>query len=189
MNCKRSPPGALTPCTAPIRLSFNHPPTLRRDQCNRAQSLIARDRELRTRALQREWLGLKPRRAARANRLCWEAFGYLGWTRGLGRITLIRMEPSSQVLLEAAFPVLRKQWSRFQVRRAWLFGSRATKGMTTGSDWDFLVEFSQPPDFDAFMGLKAGLEENLKGRVDILSRSACTPRFLNAIEADLIDVT
>ena len=128
-------------------------------------------------------------RAARANRRCREALRYLGWTGGLGRITLIRMDSSSQMSLEAAFPVLRKHWSRFQVRRAWLFGSRATESPTTGSDWDFLVEFSQPPDFDAFMGLKSGLEESLKGRVDILSRSACTPRFLNAIEADLIDVT
>ena len=40
-----------------------------------------------------------------------------------------------------------------------------------------------------FMGLKAGLEESLNSRVDLLSRSACRPRFLKAIENDLIDVT
>ena len=86
-------------------------------------------------------------------------------------------------------PVLRKEWSRFHVRRAWLFGSRATEGATGTSDWDFLVEFRQPPGFDAFMGLRSALEDALSGRVDILSRSACTPRFLSAIEAELIDVT
>ena len=91
--------------------------------------------------------------------------------------------------LEQAFPVLRKQWSRFRVTRAWLFGSRAINPGATESDWDFLVEFSQPPDFDTFMGLKSHLEERLDGLVDVLSRAACTPRFLKAIEADLIDVT
>jgi predicted nucleotidyltransferase len=39
------------------------------------------------------------------------------------------------------------------------------------------------------MGLKSQLEQGLKARVDLLSRSACTPRFLKAIESDLIDVT
>jgi predicted nucleotidyltransferase len=91
--------------------------------------------------------------------------------------------------LETVFPVLRKQWSRFQVKRAWLFGSRAAGEEANTGDWDFLVEFSQPPSFDAFMGLKSGLEEGLNGRVDLLSRAACQPRFLKAIEDDLIDVT
>ena len=96
---------------------------------------------------------------------------------------------SSRPPLEAIFPVLRKLWSRFQVRRAWLFGSRVAGAGTATSDWDFLVEFSQPPSFDVFMGLKSGLEEGLNGPVDLLSRSACHPRFLKAIEDDLIDVT
>jgi predicted nucleotidyltransferase len=95
----------------------------------------------------------------------------------------------SQSSLATAIPILRKQWSRFPVKRAWLFGSRsATRGPTT-SDWDFLVEFSHSPSFDEFMGLKTGLEEGLHARVDLLSRSACRPRFLKAIENDLIDVT
>ncbi len=66
--------------------------------------------------------------------------------------------------------------------------SRRWAGQAT-SDWDFLVQFSQPPSFDAFMGLKSALEEGLNARVDLLSRSACRPRFLKAIEDDLIDVT
>ena len=91
--------------------------------------------------------------------------------------------------MEKILPVLRKQWSHFQVKRAWLFGSRAVDQERVASDWDFLVEFSQPPSFDEFMGLKAGLEKGLNGRVDLLSRSACRPRFLEAIEDHLIDVT
>lgn len=84
---------------------------------------------------------------------------------------------------------LRQEWSRFQVMRAWLFGSRVAKRGTIASDWDFLVEFAEPPGFDGFMGLKSALEHRLNGRVDLLSRSACTPRWFDAIEADLIDVT
>jgi predicted nucleotidyltransferase len=98
------------------------------------------------------------------------------------------MNPSHPAL-ETAFPILRKQWSRFQVKQAWLFGSRAAGQGQATSDWDFLVQFSQPPSFDAFMGLKSALEEGLNARVDLLSRSACRPRFLKAIEDDLIDVT
>lgn len=84
---------------------------------------------------------------------------------------------------------VREDWIRFRVTRAWLFGSRATKQTSEASDWDFLVEFAQPPTFDAFMGLKASLEERLEGKVDLLSRSACKQRFVRAIEAELIDVT
>ena len=84
--------------------------------------------------------------------------------------------------------MLRKEWSRFRVKRAWLFGSRALGSTDTTSDWDFLVEFSEPPGFDAFMGLKSGLEKRLNAQVDLLSRTACPSRFLELIESDLVDV-
>ena len=81
------------------------------------------------------------------------------------------------------------EWRRFGVSRAWLFGSRAKKVNEVDSGWDFLVQFAHAPTFDTFMALKATLEKRLNGSVDILSRSACSPRLLNAIEKDLIDVT
>ena len=99
------------------------------------------------------------------------------------------MNSSVKSTISQIAPRLRQQWSRFQVSRAWLFGSRAGGESGASTDWDFLVEFSEPPSFDMFMGLKAGLEESLNSRVDLLSRSACRPRFLKAIENDLIDVT
>lgn len=99
------------------------------------------------------------------------------------------MDSATQASVATVFPGLRKEWARFHVKRAWLFGSRAADGGATASDWDFLVEFSRPPNFDVFMGLKSSLEQTLKGPVDLLSRSACTPRFLKTIENDLIDVT
>lgn len=99
------------------------------------------------------------------------------------------MDIRAQKLVGEFAPVLKNQWSRFQVKRAWLFGSRAAQQSTGRSDWDFLVEFHQPPSFDNFMGLKLSLEKELYGHVDLLSRTACSPRFLGAIEHDLIDVT
>jgi len=57
------------------------------------------------------------------------------------------------------------------------------------SDWDFLVEFSRPPGFDDFLELRERFQSRLQGKVDSLSRSACKPRFLQAIANQLIDVT
>lgn len=80
-------------------------------------------------------------------------------------------------------PPLDSIFHRHGVAQWWLFGSRASDSPSPGSDWDFLVEFKQPPSFDQFMDLKLQLEEKLGASVDILSRSACTPRFLKAIGA------
>lgn len=90
--------------------------------------------------------------------------------------------------LETAIQMIESEWARPQVKHAWLFGSRATQSARGESDWDFLVEFSHPPTFDTFMGLKGRLEARLKGRADLLSRAACTARFLKAIEGDLVNV-
>jgi predicted nucleotidyltransferase len=99
------------------------------------------------------------------------------------------MSNDSQKALREIAPVLRQLWDRFHVKRAWLFGSRAAKQSRAQSDWDFLVEFDEPPGFDQFMGLRAGLETQLHGHIDLLSRTACLPRFFSAIEDHLIDVT
>jgi predicted nucleotidyltransferase len=74
---------------------------------------------------------------------------------------------------------------RHGVRQAWVFGSRARADAHPGSDWDLLVEFSPPPDFNRFMGLKLFLEDRLGAKVDLLSLTACKPRFLEAIRPEL----
>jgi hypothetical protein len=84
---------------------------------------------------------------------------------------------------------LAPEFQRHGVVRSWVFGSRATGRNTAGSDWDVLVEFEHAPSFDQFMGLRCCLEDALGGSVDLLSRSACKPRFLNAIEPELVNVT
>lgn len=88
-----------------------------------------------------------------------------------------------------SLPSLSKEWRRYGVVRAWLFGSRSRGKVHQKSDWDFLVEFARPANFDTFMGLKLTLEDKLGGSVDLLSRTACKPKFLAAIRNDLIDVT
>jgi hypothetical protein len=70
-----------------------------------------------------------------------------------------------------------------------LFGSRSRGDNSAPSDWDFLVSFAEPATFDSFMGLKMRLEDHLGAPVDLVSRSACKPRFLEAIREELIDVT
>lgn len=80
---------------------------------------------------------------------------------------------------------LAEEMRRHGVRQAWVFGSRARGESEPGSDWDLLVEFASTPDFNRFMGLKLLLEDRLGTRVDLLSLSACQPRFLEAIRPEL----
>lgn len=80
---------------------------------------------------------------------------------------------------------LKGEFPRFGVSHVWLFGSRSRGDEHSASDWDVLVEFAGQPSFDTFMGFKCFLEDHLGGRVDLLSRNACSPRFLAAIQNDL----
>ena len=93
--------------------------------------------------------------------------------------------------VEAAVETLRTFAPEFKlhgVAHVWLFGSRARGETSVRSDWDILVEFAIPPGFENFMNLKLRLEEKLGARVDLLSRAACQPRFLHAIQGELKDV-
>ena len=76
------------------------------------------------------------------------------------------------------------------IARLWVFGSRATGQEGPASDWDILVEFApaQPPTFDRFMGIKNYLESALNASVDLLSRTACKPRFFEAIQDELVEI-
>ena len=86
---------------------------------------------------------------------------------------------------------LRDFWPAIQkhgVTSMWIFGSHARGDSHPGSDLDLLVDFASPPGFDNFMGLKIDLENRLGTKVDLLSRSACRPRFLKAIQPELLHV-
>lgn len=73
---------------------------------------------------------------------------------------------------------------RFGVRRLAVFGSAVTGDFRAeASDVDFLVEFDPPPGqsrFDAFFGLKEGLEELLGVPVDLVDPSALLNPFFAA---------
>lgn len=82
-------------------------------------------------------------------------------------------------ILEEQAPAIR----RFGVRTLGLFGSHARGTAEAHSDLDFVVEF-ETKSFDAYMDLKAFLE-NLFGRpVDLVIREAIKPRLRDRILSD-----
>ena len=68
----------------------------------------------------------------------------------------------------------------YGVRRLGLFGSAAHGAAREQSDLDFVVEFERR-SFDAYMDLKAYLEELLGCRVDLVVAEAIKPRLRDRI--------
>ena len=69
---------------------------------------------------------------------------------------------------------------RFGVRSLGLFGSVARAENTSASDLDMLVEFDHK-SFDAYMDLKAYLENLFKCPVDLVLANALKPRLREPI--------
>ena len=88
--------------------------------------------------------------------------------------------------IETRLREIRPELNRFNVKEVWLFGSAVTS--ENARDVDILVEFRKPPGLLEFMGLKEYLEHELGRPVDVLSRNACSPRFLKRIEPNLVNV-
>jgi predicted nucleotidyltransferase len=65
-----------------------------------------------------------------------------------------------------------------------LFGSAARNEATEASDLDFLVEFQQK-SFDAYMDLKALLEDIFGRRLDLVLPETLKPRFRDRITEEL----
>ena len=65
---------------------------------------------------------------------------------------------------------------RFGVRRLGVFGSAARGTAGPESDLDFLVEFEQK-SFDAYMELKAYLEDLFGSRIDLVLADSIKPRL------------
>lgn len=75
---------------------------------------------------------------------------------------------------------------KFDVRQLDLFGSAVGNSFNVvTSDVDFLVEFNRPPGFDyfnAYFGLKEGLEDVLGRKVDlVVSAGIRNPYFKEAV--------
>lgn len=76
---------------------------------------------------------------------------------------------------------------RLGVQRLGLFGSSARGEAVAGSDLDFVVEFEKK-SFDAYMDLKAYLEELFGRKVDLVIMDAIKPRLRSHILAGTVDV-
>jgi hypothetical protein len=74
---------------------------------------------------------------------------------------------------------------RFGVRSLGLFGSVARGEDNAGSDLDFLVEFDSA-SFDAYMDLKAYLEDLFACPVDLVLAGALKPRLREPILSETI---
>ncbi len=73
----------------------------------------------------------------------------------------------------------------FGVLRLGLFGSFATDEARADSDLDFVVEFERK-SFDAYMDLKAYLEDLFGRRVDLVIAEAVKPRLRQAVVEEAI---
>lgn len=73
------------------------------------------------------------------------------------------------------------------VRRLDVFGSAASGQATSGSDYDFLVEFEALPSggyADAYFGLMEGLQALLRAPVDlVVERAIRNPYFRKSVQA------
>lgn len=77
---------------------------------------------------------------------------------------------------------------RFGTSRMALFGSAARDELGPDSDIDILVEFDQPPTFDAYFGAKDYLEATLGRPVDLVTAGGLKPRARQQVERDLVHV-
>lgn len=88
------------------------------------------------------------------------------------------MLSTSEILrtLEENAPAIR----RHGVRSLGLFGSSARGTATAQSDLDFVVDF-ETKSFDAYMNLKAFLEDLFHCRVDLVLKDVIKPRLRERI--------
>jgi predicted nucleotidyltransferase len=90
---------------------------------------------------------------------------------------------TSEILrtLEQNAPAIR----RHGARSLGLFGSRARGTAAEESDLDFVVEFDTK-SFDAYMNLKAFLEQLLGGRVDLVLKDTIKPQLRERILSEAL---
>ena len=77
---------------------------------------------------------------------------------------------------------------RFSVGEIGLFGSVVRDDDTERSDIDILVEFEKPIGFFQFMELEEFLEEQLGGKVDLVSKKALKPYIGRHIIEEVVTI-
>lgn len=74
------------------------------------------------------------------------------------------------------------------VRRAALFGSRASGNYRLGSDIDIMLEFEPDARITVFdyVGIKDYVAELFEGPVDVIDKAGLKPGFAAKVEADAV---
>lgn len=78
-------------------------------------------------------------------------------------------------------------FDRYGIETLALFGSYGRNEQKDDSDLDILVEFNKPIGIE-FIDLAEELESMLELKVDLVSKNGINPKYLKAIEAELIYV-
>jgi predicted nucleotidyltransferase len=78
--------------------------------------------------------------------------------------------------------------TRYGISELALFGSVARDEAREDSDVDIMVSFSETPTFTSFMELKDDLEQRLKARVDLVTRTGLKPRIRPQVEREALRV-
>jgi predicted nucleotidyltransferase len=77
---------------------------------------------------------------------------------------------------------IKKLFKKYGVQKAYLFGSAAGKGLSTNSDIDFLIDFSDKADFEGYsnnyFGLLYALQDLLKKDVDLVAEETLSNPYL-----------
>lgn len=87
-------------------------------------------------------------------------------------------------LLPRILPILRQN----NVISASIFGSFARGEANEASDLDLLVELPKEATLIEHAGLKLDLEDNLKRKVDVVTKYAISQRLMPYIQHDLIQI-
>ena len=87
-------------------------------------------------------------------------------------------------VLRKAKPLLQKNYG---IKTIALFGSYSRNEQTPQSDIDILVEHTVPLGFK-FLDMIYELDDLFKKEVQVVSKNGIKPKYLNAIEPDLIYV-
>ncbi|NER47775.1 MAG: nucleotidyltransferase family protein [Symploca sp. SIO1A3] len=76
----------------------------------------------------------------------------------------------------------------YGVRTLFIFGSVARDEATAESDVDILVEFEGAVTFERYMDLKFYLEDQLRTKVDLVTKRSLKPQIRASVEQEVIRI-
>ena len=94
---------------------------------------------------------------------------------------------SRKAILDKLVSIKDRLYSKYPIRSMALFGSYSRNDFDEQSDIDIMVELDSPIGLK-FITLVNELEQELKSKVDVVSRNAIKSKYFKQIERDLIYV-